>query len=157
VKAQSTTNPHAVTFHASPTDLIYIDVVDLQLIEDKVLSGKLTVECSNDITDNVPPNEGIVICDKIYQTASNALTDGQVWSAVRATTIGHAIPLATITVTPSMSLPTLVEGPGGSLSTLVLEEDEYDGGDYSGSRETVVVGWFALLASGLTCLVFGIL
>lgn len=147
---------HTVTFYASPTNLIYIDVVDLKLIDDKVLSGKLTVECGHDVKGNVPPNEGIVICDKTYQNASDSLTAGEIWSAVRATTIGHAIPLATITVTPSMSLPTLVEAFGGGLSTYSIQEATAEGED-SGSRQTLVGGWFAMLVSGLTCIVLVIL
>ncbi|KAH6906904.1 hypothetical protein BKA70DRAFT_1285798 [Coprinopsis sp. MPI-PUGE-AT-0042] len=132
-----------VTFRASPTDLVYLGGrVDIHFGPDRDLSGILEYKCSHDVDENVPADEGIVVCEKLYAAATAPIPEpvGDNY-IVEVRTIGHAIPIATITVAPNLALPTLVE-VSGSLSTAAPPLPPSSGSGYE-----VRIGWSGFIAS----------
>ncbi|KAH6906903.1 hypothetical protein BKA70DRAFT_381785 [Coprinopsis sp. MPI-PUGE-AT-0042] len=150
----------SVTFLVHPTDLVYLGgKVDVKFGADRDQSGELQYECSHDVDDdkNVPVEEGIVLCRKIYSTATPPITLPVGESGIlTATTVGHAVAIATITNDPNLTLPTLVR-LGASFSTYVAPPPvASDSGDI-GSGIEVRVGWFGFIASVVVLLVYSFL
>jgi hypothetical protein len=102
--------------------------------------GKLQYVCSHDVDESIPPDEGLVFCHKVYSTATVSIPPPvAVPHHIEATTAGHAVAMATITVDESLSLPTLFQGLNGSLETSVPGSAARDVG--------VGLGWVGLMVS----------
>jgi hypothetical protein len=142
-----------VTFLASPTGLIFlggrVDITYGPSTLDIKLSGELQYECTHDIDENVPPEEGLVFCRKLHSTATAYVPPGYYQAIVTATTAGHAVPIATITAAANPTLPTLFLGVNGSLSTSPPGED--------GSGKAFRVQWFGWIASSASVLIYFLL
>jgi hypothetical protein len=139
-----------VTLFARPTGFYYRKY-DVTLSNNQgTYAGTLDFFCEHDIEQNASPDDAIVVCrkemDVQYITSSDLAR-----TEIEATTIGNAVPIATITNPPEggEELPTLGLEPSG-FSTIVVKEPTAEGDGDSAATQGIRIGWVALVVSTVT-------
>ncbi|KAH6906883.1 hypothetical protein BKA70DRAFT_1491632 [Coprinopsis sp. MPI-PUGE-AT-0042] len=148
-----TPTSEAVTLFARPTGFYYRKYGVTVSNNQGIYEGTLNYFCEHDVEQNTSVEDAIVVCRKELVGEGRTGTSSVPRTEIEATTVGNAVPIATITNAPDgADLPTLNLGPSG-FSTIIQQEPT----DESGDAKAKGMGLFGLVVSSLALLVYHVL
>ncbi|KAH6871096.1 hypothetical protein BKA70DRAFT_1489942 [Coprinopsis sp. MPI-PUGE-AT-0042] len=142
-----------VTLFARPTGFYYRKYGVTVSNNQEIYEGTLNYFCEHDVEQNSAVDDAIVVCRKELVGEGRMGMSSVPRTEIEATTVGNAVPIATITNAPDgADLPTLGLGPSG-FSTIIQQEPT----DESGDAKAKGMGLFGLVVSSLALLVYHVL